>query len=447
MKRLTLVRHAKSRWTESTLPDHARPLAKRGQREAVWLADTLARELPEPDRLLTSDARRALATADALQAQWPALSPEMNSRLYLATPQTLLKVLRQLPDEVEHVLLVGHHPGLSELACQLVPTLPAWLDQKPSEQNGRLEPVLVTAAAVSLTTAIDSWQQLGHAPVHADALLTPAQGVLFSARKPARSQSVQQAVLVDLGDVQHIVELDWEPAAEDVHFLRTRIKRLRAGLRLLQPLLSAEQWRTQDDALRTLARRYAPLRELDVALQFYGEQPVRRSLRHRLWQEHLTAEVRLQTLAQLKQWSVQARQWSTMTLTDRQIVADIARSYRRARQAAGQAQQDPSPDALHRWRLQVKRLLLQVELASTMLPDKRMLQRLRRLADVLGEQHDHEQLLQANVDAPADRREQWQQTAITLTARALDLGGKLFVDKRPRWLAQCMAHGDSADRS
>src|SRR5690606_28419591 len=113
MKRLTLVRHAKSSWADPALPDNERPLSGRGERDAPAMAARLAARGERPDAILTSHARRAAMTARAF-AERLGLSEEtvrVDRRLYLAPADLILDVLRAQDDRVSHVLAVGHNPG------------------------------------------------------------------------------------------------------------------------------------------------------------------------------------------------------------------------------------------------------------------------------------------------------------------------------------------------
>lgn len=114
-RRLVIVRHAKAEAQGPT--DHERQLADRGRADAraggTWLAATGIR----PDLALVSSARRAMETYDALRkgAGWE-LEAEASETLYSAEPETALDVVRQVPDDVATVLVVGHNPTMGTLA-------------------------------------------------------------------------------------------------------------------------------------------------------------------------------------------------------------------------------------------------------------------------------------------------------------------------------------------
>lgn len=123
MKRLILIRHAKSSWDYPLLSDFDRPLNPRGRRDAPRMAQRLATQLTAPWRLVSSPAVRALTTAqafaDALAVPHAAI--RLEPRLYEATPGTLLHLVNQLDDADDQVLMFGHNPGFTELAQLLAP--------------------------------------------------------------------------------------------------------------------------------------------------------------------------------------------------------------------------------------------------------------------------------------------------------------------------------------
>jgi phosphohistidine phosphatase len=121
MRRLTLVRHAKSDWKNSELKDFDRPLNRRGQKEAPQMAQQLAAQQVRVDLMLTSPAVRALETARVFAGalNYPLRRLKNEERLYLAPPSDILEVVRGVGTRVRHLMLFGHNPGLSEFALAL----------------------------------------------------------------------------------------------------------------------------------------------------------------------------------------------------------------------------------------------------------------------------------------------------------------------------------------
>jgi phosphohistidine phosphatase len=113
-RRIWLLRHAKSDWSDGSLKDHDRPLNNRGRRSAAQVATTLHREKVHLDLVLASTARRAVDTANHLD-----LPVTRDSALYNASADGVLRRLREVPDDVTSVMLVGHNPGMEDLASQL----------------------------------------------------------------------------------------------------------------------------------------------------------------------------------------------------------------------------------------------------------------------------------------------------------------------------------------
>ena len=120
MHQLLLLRHAKSSWDSPDLPDRERPLNARGRNAAGLMRQTMRELGLEPDIILVSSARRTRETLDLLEP-WEAtpLREEIDS-LYLASPAALLGALHRVTDTARSVLVVGHNPGLHELALSLV---------------------------------------------------------------------------------------------------------------------------------------------------------------------------------------------------------------------------------------------------------------------------------------------------------------------------------------
>jgi phosphohistidine phosphatase len=121
MRRLTLVRHAKSDWSLPGQNDWDRPLNKRGQRDAPEMARRLRSRRLKPDLMLASPAVRAVTTASVMarELKVPAARVVQDERLYLATPADLLAVIHELGGEAKHLMVFGHNPGMTEFANRL----------------------------------------------------------------------------------------------------------------------------------------------------------------------------------------------------------------------------------------------------------------------------------------------------------------------------------------
>lgn len=123
MKRLIVVRHAKSSWDDPELEDHDRPLNGRGKRVAPLMGKHLVDHGVIPDHITSSSAKRALRTAKALQKVYAEFgeSPALDKRqeLYHASSEEILEVVWSLPSEFRCEMIVGHNPGLEEFLCEV----------------------------------------------------------------------------------------------------------------------------------------------------------------------------------------------------------------------------------------------------------------------------------------------------------------------------------------
>jgi phosphohistidine phosphatase len=158
VKQLLLLRHAEAESAPPGSKDHDRALTEHGRREAAAAALVIAAVPLHIDLILVSPARRTRETA-ALVATRLGLELEKTvvNELYLASPDDVLQVLSTRAGTSSVVLLVGHNPGLTELACQL---------------SGDLQlPSLRTAGLCRLTWSQAGWDAVGTVPVSTCAIL------------------------------------------------------------------------------------------------------------------------------------------------------------------------------------------------------------------------------------------------------------------------------------
>ena len=120
MRQLLLLRHAKSSWDDSSTPDRDRPLAPRGRRAAAAIREAMQGLGLAPDLVLVSPAARTRETLETLSPWDEAPLIEVMDQLYLATATQLLGALRAVPETARSVMLVGHNPGLHDLAVLLL---------------------------------------------------------------------------------------------------------------------------------------------------------------------------------------------------------------------------------------------------------------------------------------------------------------------------------------
>jgi phosphohistidine phosphatase len=154
MKRLCLLRHAKSDRSDPGAADFDRGLTNRGRQAAPAMGRYLRRQKLVPDIVLCSAARRARETwelaAAALRAEVPV---DYSARLYLAAPGQILRLLRQLPETAEAALLIGHNPGFHALALQLV-------GAGDAAARAQLQAKFPTAALAVIDFETERWSDL-----------------------------------------------------------------------------------------------------------------------------------------------------------------------------------------------------------------------------------------------------------------------------------------------
>ena len=145
MKTLLLMRHAKSSWKEADLPDHERPLNKRGKKDAPTMGKLLQERDLIPQTILSSSALRARLTAEAL-VETCCQSSEVQylDSFYMAEADEYLLTLRNLPDTLNLVMIIGHNPGLETLLQVL---------------SGQIES-LPTAVIAHINLPIEHWSDL-----------------------------------------------------------------------------------------------------------------------------------------------------------------------------------------------------------------------------------------------------------------------------------------------
>ena len=120
MKRLTILRHAKSSWGDPGLDDFDRPLNERGRKAARRVGEELRRRKIAFDQVIASPALRVRETLDGLAAGYGRdLDVRFAPDLYLASSGDLLTMIQGLPDELERPLIAGHNPGLQMLVHSL----------------------------------------------------------------------------------------------------------------------------------------------------------------------------------------------------------------------------------------------------------------------------------------------------------------------------------------
>jgi len=143
-KELLLLRHAKSSWDDPEVQDHERPLNKRGKQNAITMGKYLKRERLVPDLIISSTAKRANKTANII-AKTSGYEKKMleSEMLYSAIPENYKKVINEIPDKNNKVLLVGHNPILEEVIARIL-----------GESH-----IMKTCSLAHIELSLDSWKQ------------------------------------------------------------------------------------------------------------------------------------------------------------------------------------------------------------------------------------------------------------------------------------------------
>jgi phosphohistidine phosphatase len=152
VRTVILLRHGKSSWSDSTLSDIDRPLAPRGERASRRIAKYMRRKRIRPTLVLCSPSLRTRQTLEAIE---PSLgkgcSIELVPQLYAASERELLERLQALPESVTSVMLIGHNPGLQNLALVLA---------SRGADLPQLEEKFPTGALATLVVHSENWPAL-----------------------------------------------------------------------------------------------------------------------------------------------------------------------------------------------------------------------------------------------------------------------------------------------
>lgn len=153
MKSLTLLRHAKSGWDDPVARDYDRPLNERGRRAAQLMGSHAQSAAFDVDSIISSPAVRCTETLDLFQpaAGLGTMEAHWDRRIYLASSATLIDVLRDLNDDDNSVLMVGHNPGMEDLILDLVP------DDGSSPLRDLAEEKFPTSSLATMELDVASW--------------------------------------------------------------------------------------------------------------------------------------------------------------------------------------------------------------------------------------------------------------------------------------------------
>ena len=148
MKKLFLIRHAKSSWSDPTVSDYYRTLNKRGKKDAPFMAATLANTGVQPDIILSSPAKRAKKTACfiAKGVGYPTDSIVYDDNIYSASTEELFRLLRKVDEKINELFLIGHNFAITDLAVALTDVV---IENIP------------TSGIVAMECRIKKWSNIG----------------------------------------------------------------------------------------------------------------------------------------------------------------------------------------------------------------------------------------------------------------------------------------------
>ena len=167
MLRLIIYRHAKTA-RESGGGDHDRPLTKRGEEDSKRIGRYLADEQLLPDLAIASDSRRTRQTLDlASKAANQHPQTRLDRALYLAEPHTLVDIVRRTPAEVRTLMIIGHNPGMADLAALLT----GFGDRYAF---ARMNTKFPTSGLAVLDFPVERWEEVKERGGRLDRFVTPA---------------------------------------------------------------------------------------------------------------------------------------------------------------------------------------------------------------------------------------------------------------------------------
>ena len=120
MKTLYLVRHAKSSWKHD-VDDHKRPLKERGQSDGQLVSNKVSKEIEPPQKIISSDATRALSTAQFFKEALNISDANfyINHDLYDFSGQNVMRIIKSITDDLDSVMIVGHNHAFTSVANML----------------------------------------------------------------------------------------------------------------------------------------------------------------------------------------------------------------------------------------------------------------------------------------------------------------------------------------
>jgi phosphohistidine phosphatase len=167
MRRLMLLRHAKSDWSLPGQNDHERDLAPRGRKAAPLMGRYMADHGMLPDHAIVSTARRTRETWRLMADMLPKIPPvEFEDRIYEASPRDILAAIADAPASARSLLVVGHNPGFHDTANLLI-------DSGDKRLRSSLTEKFPTGALAVIDLRIDDWAKIRPGSGRLENFVTP----------------------------------------------------------------------------------------------------------------------------------------------------------------------------------------------------------------------------------------------------------------------------------
>jgi len=163
MKQLLIMRHAKSDWSTDTKEDIDRPLNRRGKNDAPLMGEEILKRNVIPELILSSPANRARQTVD-LFARSCGFSKEVQliDEFYPGDMKSILKHIKNVPDQINRLMIIGHNPVFELLASNFI-------------SNKEADISMPTACIVAVSAEIDQWKDLELHNNKLNWIITPKQ--------------------------------------------------------------------------------------------------------------------------------------------------------------------------------------------------------------------------------------------------------------------------------
>jgi len=166
VKRLGLLRHAKSSWADTELCDFDRPLKKRGIKAATAMGEELRRRDVSFDLVLASPARRIVETLACFEKGYGrSLESTFERGIYEASALTLWQIIERASNGSDSLLLVGHQPGLQALATMIA--------SRSDPRHHEIRDYFPTAAFTMIAFDADDWRNIEPGTGRVELYLTP----------------------------------------------------------------------------------------------------------------------------------------------------------------------------------------------------------------------------------------------------------------------------------